>query len=146
MRAPTLATVTLLFVLAACSAPEAAPAPAQDPNPAPEMTTATSEDPGLAHTVYFWLKPELDDAARAEFVAGMRSLSGAPTVRRVLVGPAAATPSRGVVDNSFDYMLVLWFDDVAGHDAYQVDPVHLAFVEGNEDKWTTVKVYDAEVE
>lgn len=104
-----------------------------------------STNPGLAHTVYFWLKPGLDDAGREEFVTALQSLAGAPSVRRVLVGPAASTPSRGVVDNSFDYMLVLWFDDVAGHDAYQIDPVHLAFVKGNEDKWTTVKVYDAEV-
>ncbi len=140
-----LLTAVLAFTLAACSTPGAAPDPIQAPNATSGMTTAPSANPGLAHTVYFWLKPDLDEAARAEFIAGMRSLGDAPTVRRVLVGPAAATPSRGVVDNSFDYMLVLWFDDVDGHDAYQIDPVHLAFVAGNEDKWTTVKVYDAEV-
>ncbi len=131
-----------------CASPDTTPMPEPDPNLATDMPAAlddASQYPGLAHTVYFWLKPDLDAAARTRFVDALKSLEDAPSVRRVLVGPAAATPSRGVVDNSFDYMLVLWFDDVAGHDAYQIDPVHLAFVEGNEDKWTTVKVYDAEV-
>ena len=89
---------------------------------------ADTTTPGMAHTVYFWLKDGLTDADRKSFEAGMRSLAGAPTVRRVFTGTPAATPSRGVVDNSFDYNLVLWFDDVAGHDAYQVSETHLKFV------------------
>ncbi|MFM8334667.1 MAG: Dabb family protein [Opitutaceae bacterium] len=34
--------------------------------------------------------------------------------------------------------------DVAGHDAYQVDPLHLAFVERFKTFWNRVQIYDAE--
>ena len=112
--------------------------------PQTETTTPMTEstDPGMAHTVYFWLQDSLTQADRESFEAGVRSLEGAPTVRRLFLGKPAATPSRGVVDNSFDYTLVLWFDDVAGHDAYQVSPTHLKFVEDHEAKFKEVRVYD----
>ena len=106
------------------------------------QTMSTTADPGMAHTVYFWLQDSLTQADRESFEAGVRSLEGAPTVRRLFLGKPAATPSRGVVDNSFDYTLVLWFDDVAGHDAYQVSPTHLKFVEDHEAKFKEVRVYD----
>ncbi|CAH1000102.1 hypothetical protein LEM8419_01260 [Neolewinella maritima] len=103
---------------------------------------ATPSTPGMAHTVYFWLKDGLSAEELASFEAGMKSLQAAPSVRRAFVGAPAATPSREVVDNSFDYSLVLWFDDVAGHDAYQVSPTHLKFVEDHEAKFDVVKVFD----
>ena len=79
------------------------------------MTNASQ--PGMAHTVYFWLKDGLTQEELSSFETGVQQLENAFTVRRIFVGKPAATPSRGVVDNSFDYSLVLWFDDVAGHDA-----------------------------
>lgn len=94
------------------------------------------------HVVHFWLDEGLTDAEREDFLAGVRSLSEVPTVRQAWIGPPADTPSRGVVDNSFDYALVMWFDDVAGHDAYQEHPIHLAFVEAHEDKFARVRVRD----
>ncbi|MCP9237549.1 Dabb family protein [Lewinella sp. JB7] len=101
-----------------------------------------STDPGMAHTVYFWLNDGLSAAELQSFEQGVRDLKNAPTVRRVFLGKPATTPSRDVVDNSFDYSLVLWFDDVAGHDAYQVSPTHLKFVEDHAAKFQTVKVFD----
>ncbi|NJB85673.1 hypothetical protein GGR26_001418 [Lewinella marina] len=98
--------------------------------------------PGMAHTVYFWLHDGLSEDELKSFEAGVRSLEASPTVRRLFLGKPAATPSRGVVNNSFDYSLVLWFDDVAGHDAYQISPVHLKFVEEHEAKFKEVRVHD----
>ena len=103
---------------------------------------ADSTTPGMAHTVYFWLKDGLSDQELKGFEAGMKSLEGAPSVRRVYTGKPAGTPSRDVTDNTFDYSLVLWFDDVAGHDAYQVSPTHLKFVADHEAKFDVVKVFD----
>ncbi len=102
----------------------------------------TTANPGMAHTVYFWLKDGLSAEELKSFEEGIRSLTGAPTVKRLFLGTPAGTPSRGVVDNSFDYNLVLWFDDVAGHDAYQVSPTHLKFVADHEAKFDVVKVMD----
>lgn len=111
-------------------------------------TTQTTEsmaeaaDPGMTHTVYFWLQDSLTQADKDSFVEGVKSLEAAPTVKRLFVGTPAATPSRGVVNNSFDYSLVLWFDDVAGHDAYQVSDIHLKFVADHEAKFKEVRVHD----
>ena len=115
---------------------------AQACHPGPADVNGT---PGLVHQVYFWLAPGLDSAAREDFVTGMRGLAGAPGVERVLVGTAAATPTREVTDNTFDYFLTLHFDDVAAHDAYQVSDVHAAFVKAHEAKFREVRVFDGAV-
>lgn len=107
-----------------------------------EKSIDPSMEPGMMHTVYFWLKEGLSEEDKKDFVRGVQSLETVPSVKRFFMGPPASTPSRGVVDNSFDLALILWFDDVAGHDAYQVDPIHLKFVEEHEAKFGTVKVYD----
>lgn len=99
-------------------------------------------EPGLVHTVYFWLNEDVDEASAKDFEEGVWSLEGIPSVKRMFFGPPAATPSRGVVDNSFDYALIVWFDDVAGHDIYQDHPIHLKFVEEQEAKFGRVQVYD----
>lgn len=99
-------------------------------------------DPGLMHIVHFWLVDSLTEAEKKDFLKGVWSLEDIPTVNRMFVGPPASTPSRGVVDNSFDYALVVYFDDVAGHDVYQEHPIHLKFVEDHEAKFKTVRVRD----
>ena len=53
--------------------------------------------------------------------------------------------ARDVVDNSFDYALILHFDDLAGHDAYQSHPRHVQMLEEHRDKFTKVVVHDSEV-
>ena len=102
------------------------------------MTTT----PGMIHTVYFWLKPGLSEADLANFVRGAKQLGNAPTVLHCYVGAPAATPEREVTDHSFDYSLHLLFTDIEGHNAYQVDPIHLKFVEEQAHKFATVKVLD----
>ena len=133
--------VALLPFLVACGdAPVAEAAP-----PSPYETAAVPTAPGLVHQVYFWLQPGLSAAEEEAFVAGMRSLAEAPTVLEVEVGTAAATPEREVTDNSFDYFLTLGFENVAGHDAYQVSAVHEAFVAAHEAKFREVRVFDGAV-
>jgi hypothetical protein len=98
--------------------------------------------PGLIHHVFFWLKEDLSDAERNDFLKGVKSLGTINTVRAFYIGPPASTEKREVVDNSFSYALLVHFDDVAGQNEYQVDPIHLKFVEDHQDKWTRVTVYD----
>jgi len=101
------------------------------------------EEPGLIHVVHFWLTDGLSEAEKKDFLRGVWSLEAIPAVKRMFVGPAASTPSRGVVDNSFDYSLIVYFDDVAGHDVYQEHPIHLKFVADHEAKFKTVQVKDS---
>ena len=98
----------------------------------------------LIHSVYFWLKPELTPAQRAEFLAALQALKDVPSVKQFHLGKPAGVTPRPVVDLSFDYSITCVFDDVAAHNAYQVHPLHLAFVNTGKPLWTKVQIYDAE--
>ena len=82
----------------------------------------------FSHVVIFWTKPELSNAAD-ELVAGMEKyLRPIPGVLSFHVGRMAKS-HRDVVDQSYQVALNLVFPDKATQDAYQVDPLHLEFVE-----------------
>ncbi|HEX2860045.1 MAG TPA: Dabb family protein [Lacunisphaera sp.] len=98
----------------------------------------------LYHCVYFWLKPELTAEQRAEFRRGVVSLKGIKSVGKVSVGVPAGTTRRPVIDSSYDVALIVECKDVAAEAAYQVDPLHLAFVERFKTFWTKVQIYDSE--
>lgn len=99
----------------------------------------------LVHTVIFYLRSDLTDAQKHEFRAeGLESLRPIKSVKQLYVGVPAAIPPRPVVDLSFTFAITAIFDNVAGHNAYQVDPVHVAFVNRFKSYWTKVQIYDAE--
>ena len=126
-RRTFLATATLGAAAAAASA-------AAGPSSAP---------PPLVHHVFFWLKNPGSKEDLAQLLAGIRSLGAIETVRGIHVGVPASTEQRAVVDNSFSASEILWFDDVAGQDAYQVHPLHQKFVAECSHLWSKVIVYDA---
>jgi hypothetical protein len=45
---------------------------------------------------------------------------------------------------TYDFAITGIFADIAGHDAYQVHPVHTAFVARFKSYWTRVQIYDAQ--
>jgi len=96
----------------------------------------------LIHTVFFWLKPELTEAQRAEFRRGVETLGTIRTVEKFHVGKPAATEKRPVIDHTFDVGITVICQDTAAERAYQVDPIHLAFIEKFKPFWTRVQVYD----
>jgi hypothetical protein len=98
----------------------------------------------LVHVVFFWLRPDLSEAERVEFKEALDSLKGIQAVDAVYTGTPAGTERRPVIDSSYDFALTVLCTDLAAHDAYQVDPLHLAFVNGQKPKWTRVQIYDAE--
>ena len=98
----------------------------------------------LFHCVYFWLKPGLTPAQREDFQRGVESLAGVRHATRVSNGRPAATEARAVVEKSFDCALIIEFPSVAAQNAYQVDPLHLAFVERCQSYWNRVQVFDSE--
>ena len=53
-------------------------------------------------------------------------------------------PPRPIIDLSFDFAISCVFTDVAAHNAYQVDPINLAFIETQRACWARVQIYDAE--
>jgi len=98
----------------------------------------------LIHAVFFWLRADLSPAQRADFKAEVRKLGAVGTVEKIYVGGPASLAKRDVTERGFDVALTLVFRDAPAHDAYQVDPIHLAFVERNRASWTKVIVYDSE--
>lgn len=94
------------------------------------------------HTVYFYMNPGTSNQAIEQLVRDCRDYLGKiSAVRRLWAGVPAGTP-RTVVDNSYGVGLTVVLDDVAGHDAYQVDPLHLQFIERNKQHWARVQIYD----
>ncbi len=99
----------------------------------------------FVHTVIFYLRPDLSEAQKQEFRSeGLASLGKISSVQQLHVGAPAAIPPRPVVDLSFSFAITALFADVAGHNAYQVDPLHLAFLARFKGYWTRVQIYDAE--
>jgi hypothetical protein len=95
----------------------------------------------FVHCVYFWLRDDLSEAERRRFVEGVESLTKIESVRHGWVGTPAAT-DRPIIDRSYSYALIVAFDDVAAHDAYQVDPIHDRFRDTCAPFWRQVKIYD----
>ena len=98
----------------------------------------------LVHTVYFWLKPTLSDTEREAFNKGVESLTHIESATAVYLGTPAATEARPVIDASYDIALTVLLEDIAAHDAYQVDPIHTDFIGLFKPYWEKVQIYDAD--
>ena len=96
----------------------------------------------FVHAVYFWLRDDLTQEEKAEFVKGVNSLTTIETVRRGYVGVPAET-DREIIDRSYSYALTVVFDDEAGHDVYQTHPVHDRFRDTCASYWRRVLIYDS---
>lgn len=95
----------------------------------------------FVHVVLFWLKPGLTAEEVRRFESSLATLVEVSSVIHGWVGAPAAT-DRPVVDRTYSYGLTVTFRDLAGHDAYQVDPTHRAFVDQFSHLWDRVKIYD----
>ena len=98
----------------------------------------------LVHSVYFYLKPEVTAEQRADFRRQVATLADISTVHGFYLGTPAPVPPRPIIDRTFDLSITCIFKDVAAHDAYQVDPIHHAFIEKCRDLWARVQIYDSQ--
>lgn len=105
-------------------------------------TAGKSTIPPVVHHVFFWLKNPKSKDDLARLLAGLRTLGAIETVKAIHIGVPAETEQRGVVDASYSASEILFFDDVAGQNAYQVHPIHQKFVADCQHLWERVVVYD----
>ena len=98
----------------------------------------------LVHTVFFWLRKDLDGTQRANFRMGLESLKEIEHADSVFIGMPASVAERPVCDKSYDFCLTVILKDVLAHDAYQAHEKHQNFIAVHKEQWQKVKVYDAD--
>ena len=96
----------------------------------------------LSHHVLFWLKADTTEDQKAAFRKGLESLEKIESVTNFHVGTPAPI-ERGVVDTTYSFSLVLFFEDLAGHDVYQVHALHQAFLDEFRGFFEKVVIYDS---
>lgn len=100
-------------------------------------------DSNFAHVVYFWLhNPDSEDDRQTFEAALTKFLSRSGYAKTHFIGtPPLAT--RGVVDGSFTYNLIVTFESAEAQQAYQDEQPHLDFIDEAQHLWEKVVVYDA---
>lgn len=139
----------ILLSLTACNPPQLQQEVATAQQQIDSLTTAlaaaealpNTPNVGFIHSVFFWMKEGNSEEAIAQFEKDLRSLGEIKDIIHFHIGKPAGS-ERAVVDNSYDYALIIHFPDIEAESAYQVDPIHTAFVENNNQVWSKVKVYD----
>ncbi len=97
----------------------------------------------FVHSVYFWLNDPESQSDREQFLKNLNTfLENSQYLTSYHVAPPAGT-DREVVDNSYDYNLVVTFDTKELQDKYQTEPAHLKFVETSSHLWDRVQIYDS---
>jgi hypothetical protein len=99
--------------------------------------------PRFSHHVFFWLNNPDNPNDRAAFEKGIAELLEIPEIKAYHFGTPAHTGDRGVVDASYTYSFLVFYDDEAGHDIYQDHPLHLKFIDDCKHLWSKVLVYDS---
>lgn len=107
-------------------------------------TPAVAAPGQLAHTVYFWLKPEAPAGTADAMVAFYRSsVTQLPGVVSVMVGaPRRDATPRDVVDASYTLGVTTVFATAADEDVWQTHPVHADFIARFSPHFAKVQVYD----
>lgn len=100
----------------------------------------------LAHMVYFKLKDSSPAQQEHMVAACHKYLKNHPGVVFFAAGTLAKEYQRDVNVRDWDIALHVVFEEKKFHDAYQVHPEHLKFIEENKEKWASVRVFDSFVE
>ena len=96
----------------------------------------------LAHHVLFWLKADTTEEQKVAFRKSLEGLEKVETVKAFHVGEPSSI-SRAVVDTTYTFSLVIFFEDMAGHDVYQVHSLPKAFLEEFRSFFEKVVIYDS---
>ena len=94
------------------------------------------------HHVYFWLKNPSSEEDRKKLIEGLEKLTKVKMIKTFHIGKPADT-NRDVIDRSYSVSWMLIFENKDAEESYQVDPIHLNFVETCKHLWDKVVVYDS---
>ena len=96
----------------------------------------------FTHHVFFWLKNKISDADREDLLKGLQTLTAIEPKVLVHIGVKAST-NRPVIDTTYDFSLLLVFNDLEEQESYQVHPIHQEFVKNCQHLWEKVTIYDS---
>lgn len=97
----------------------------------------------LVHNVFFTLKERTPAGAEKLVSECKRYLTVQPGIVFFACGTLETELNREVNDLDWDVGLHIVFETRAAHDAYQVDPAHVRFIESNKPTWAKVRVFDS---
>ncbi len=100
----------------------------------------------IVHSVYFWLNDEITKQDEQRFLEYFELLRTVPGARSLSYGKPAKTTKRDVTDNTFDYNLIITFDNLEAISKYENHPKHLAGAERYKKYWKRVQVRDTMIE
>ena len=106
----------------------------------PALTNAPKEM--FVHHVFFYLKNAGNEADKAKLLEGLNKLAKCSTIKLVHIGTPANT-TRDVIERSYAYSWLCFFDSPADEEAYQKDPIHDDFRNNYAHLWDKVVIYDS---
>lgn len=96
----------------------------------------------FVHHVLFYLKNAGNEADKAKLLEGLNKLAKCSTIKLVHIGEPADT-NRAVIERSYAYSWLCFFDSAADEEAYQKDPIHDDFRNNYAHLWEKVVIYDS---
>lgn len=138
-RAMTVIALAGVALLAACTSPSTN----QEAETKNETKEPMESKEVIAHYVLFWLNDDLSEQEVNDFSAFFEELKAIPEIKSLHYGRAAASHPRDVVDNSFSYNLLVYFDSMDDLNVYETHPIHVDAIEKYSKYWNKVMVHDS---
>jgi hypothetical protein len=105
------------------------------------MPTPAASDVFMHH-VLFYAPATASDADRAKLLEGLQLLRGISAIQLAHIGTPAAT-DRTVIDRTYTYSWLCFFESAAAELSYQQHPLHDEFRQQYARYWEKVVIYDA---
>lgn len=105
--------------------------------------TEHSKKPGnlMVHTAYFWFKESATHEQIENFKKEADGLRDIEVVEALYYGVPSAT-NRSSVEKSYDFAVVVHFENLAAHDIYQSHDIHQTLLKNHSAIWERVMVTD----
>jgi hypothetical protein len=100
------------------------------------------ETTAFVHHVLFYMHRPDNEADRAKLLEGLQKMTAIPSVRYAHIGTPAAT-NRAVIERTYAFSWLCFFDSPADEEAYQNDPIHDDFRNNYASLWEKVVIYDS---
>jgi hypothetical protein len=96
----------------------------------------------FVHHVFFYTPATASEADRAKLLEGLQKMRSIPSIKLAHIGTPAAT-DRAVIDRTYTYSWLCFFESAAAELDYQQHPIHDEFREQYARYWEKVVIYDS---